>query len=183
MTVKDTNQILPGNTYGKLTVVSFSHVDKRNRKHFHTVCECGNSKVIHGASLKSGNTRSCGCLCREVQSLRKLPDNQGAFNAVFFQARVGAKKRNIPFELSISLVTSIAKQPCHYCGVVGGNFKTTKNCKEGIRYNGMDRLNSQLGYTPENVVPCCRDCNFMKGTKTREEFLEHLKKVYSHLNL
>ena len=28
-------------------------------------CDCGNEKVVRGVNLKSGMTRSCGCLRRE----------------------------------------------------------------------------------------------------------------------
>src|SRR3990167_9881230 len=33
-------------------------------------CECGNIKTIKSINLRNGNTRSCGCLVREVTSKR-----------------------------------------------------------------------------------------------------------------
>ena len=35
------------------------------------LCECGNSKLIRGSSLRSGATRSCGCLQKE-KSIKNL---------------------------------------------------------------------------------------------------------------
>lgn len=29
-------------------------------------CDCGNTSVVHGSSLRTGNTRSCGCLYRRA---------------------------------------------------------------------------------------------------------------------
>jgi hypothetical protein len=35
-------------------------------------CDCGNIKTVAGPKLKSGNTKSCGCLNRELLSSRKI---------------------------------------------------------------------------------------------------------------
>ena len=53
---------LTGQTFGKLTVVSFAGSDKRGNAKWLCKCECGNEKVIAGGSLTSGNTKSCGCI-------------------------------------------------------------------------------------------------------------------------
>lgn len=34
--------------------------------HYHCVCECGNTGVIAGYTLNSGNSLSCGCLVRDT---------------------------------------------------------------------------------------------------------------------
>lgn len=36
--------------------------------HWLCLCSCGNRKIISGSSLRSGNTKSCGCLARETTS-------------------------------------------------------------------------------------------------------------------
>jgi hypothetical protein len=50
-----------GSRFGKLRVLSLSH---RSRAGLHWLCqcECGNIKAVYAASLKSGRTKSCGCL-------------------------------------------------------------------------------------------------------------------------
>ncbi|MCP4487836.1 MAG: hypothetical protein GY820_11040 [Gammaproteobacteria bacterium] len=53
-------QDLSGNTYGRLTVISFSH-KKARKSYFNCECECGNKIVTRSDMLKSGNTKSCGC--------------------------------------------------------------------------------------------------------------------------
>ena len=37
-------------------------------------CECGNQKVVYGHNLKTGNTKSCGCLSRETSSINNSID-------------------------------------------------------------------------------------------------------------
>lgn len=60
---------LSGQIFGRLLVISYSHSDKNKRKCWNCLCECGNSLVVLGASLKSGNTKSCGCLHREKSAI------------------------------------------------------------------------------------------------------------------
>jgi hypothetical protein len=56
------------------------------------------------------------------------------------------------FELSIEQYTTITKQPCYYCGV-----------EIGTKSGGLDRKDNSVGYTLENVLPCCRDCNRVRN--------------------
>lgn len=56
---------LIGKKFTKLTVTSFAYYNDKNRDFWNCICECGNEKIIRGASLKAGNTKSCGCLIKE----------------------------------------------------------------------------------------------------------------------
>lgn len=49
-----------GRRYGKLVVVE--HVKTPKRHKWKCKCDCGNTVVVNGSDLKSGDTRSCGCL-------------------------------------------------------------------------------------------------------------------------
>lgn len=55
-----------GERYGRLAVVAFSGLDAYGRSLWDCLCECGRSKVVPGGHLRSGHTRSCGCLLTEV---------------------------------------------------------------------------------------------------------------------
>ena len=54
-----------GNKYGKLTVLYKAETEKGKPIKWHCLCECGNEKDILGTMLRSGNTKSCGCLQRK----------------------------------------------------------------------------------------------------------------------
>jgi len=54
---------LSGQKFNKLTVISFSH--SNNESFWLCKCDCGNSKIIKSSHLKSGHTKSCGCIRRE----------------------------------------------------------------------------------------------------------------------
>lgn len=57
--------IKPGDRFGMLTVVSRAANAPRNHCRYLCRCECGNEVVVLGGSLRTGKTRSCGCLRRE----------------------------------------------------------------------------------------------------------------------
>ncbi len=61
-----TRTIIPGELYGRLTIVEeASHLRGQPRR---VVCRCvcGTVKILPLYSLRSGNTRSCGCLPRDI---------------------------------------------------------------------------------------------------------------------
>lgn len=54
-----------GNTYGNLTVIAESPIRSKDKKvQWECQCKCGNIITVPGKSLRSGNTKSCGCLAK-----------------------------------------------------------------------------------------------------------------------
>lgn len=56
---------LTGQKFGKLTVIKRSGSDNHGATWL-CLCECGNSIIVSSGNLKSGNTKSCGCLRQEA---------------------------------------------------------------------------------------------------------------------
>ena len=52
---------MTGQKFGRLTVTGFSHTAK-NKTYWDCLCDCGKGKKVRAASLKKGDTKSCGCL-------------------------------------------------------------------------------------------------------------------------
>jgi len=75
-----------------------------------------------------------------------------------------AVKSSIPFVLSYQEFLQHWQKPCSYCG-------------SPIETIGLDRKDNTRGYTPDNVTPCCPDCNWMKGGDTTEVFLARCVRV------
>lgn len=57
---------LVGRTFGRLTVLARGDNTPRGQARWLCKCVCGKTLVVMGWSLKSGRTRSCGCLQREL---------------------------------------------------------------------------------------------------------------------
>ena len=52
-----------------------------------------------------------------------------------------------------------------------GKFAVTRNNEiTHVSYNGIDRLDSSLGYTKDNIVTCCKICNYAKNKMKFEDF-------------
>lgn len=59
--------ISPGQTYGRLTVRE-RHCKDGKRVHWKCDCTCGRVAIVSSALLRSGKTKSCGCLRQEIAS-------------------------------------------------------------------------------------------------------------------
>lgn len=64
-----------GQKYGRLTVVAFAGKGAENRALWRCRCDCGNEIVLPGKSLRTGNTKSCGCLSKELSTQRIVQIN------------------------------------------------------------------------------------------------------------
>lgn len=80
-----------------------------------------------------------------------------------------AKRKGYEFELTEEDFRQLDTLTCEYCG--------------GDEKMGYDRIDSNLGYTLDNVTPCCYVCNTMKSNLTREEFIAHVLKIGEHTNV
>lgn len=58
---------LSGHVFGRLTVTSTMELRARRRTYWLCICTCGETKWVISDALKSGGTRSCGCLNDEVR--------------------------------------------------------------------------------------------------------------------
>ena len=100
-----------------------------------------------------------------------------------------ANKLNISFEITKDEFKFLITQPCYYCGDTESNCcwnkysrKKNKNTTDKLLYNGLDRIDSNLGYTKENIVPCCAFCNLAKLDYSEEEFISKVIKIYENLH-
>jgi hypothetical protein len=59
---------ITGNKYGRLTVIKITDKRKNNNIMWRCKCDCKNQTIIdvRGSDLKSGKTKSCGCIREEI---------------------------------------------------------------------------------------------------------------------
>lgn len=164
--------------YGKLQ--TFTSFRRKGRKYWHCICDCGGSKDVYEWSLKSGRTKSCGCIKRgqsvEQCEKRKIPENGSAANEIIYKYRLRCKKNGISWELTRDDCIKLFKGNCRYCGARPERARRVHTSV--FIYNGIDRVNNSVGYTKENVASCCMRCNYMKSDLTLEEFYEHISKIW-----
>jgi hypothetical protein len=136
---------------------------KRNRQYCRecngsVFCEHGRMKRICKLCKGSG-------LCEHLKSKEVCADCNilGAFD----RYKRGAEKRGLEFSVTLEDYFWYSLSACQYCG----NHETV---------SGMDRVDSSLGYTLENVVPCCTMCNMMKWANPEKGFLTHVERIHAH---
>lgn len=59
---------LLGVRFERLLVTSSHQADKNGNSKWLCVCDCGKEKIVYSIHLRSGKTKSCGCLQKEVAS-------------------------------------------------------------------------------------------------------------------
>ena len=166
-----------GNKYGKLLVVSYD-----GGGYWSCKCECGTELHIYGSSLRSGRTKTCGCVPRGGSN--RLPEGEGQFRYLYRQYRNRCLRKKLDWELSQEQFRELTKNDCHYCGeppaqIVAG----VKGFNGDYIHNGVDRKDNSIGYTLDNCVSCCYTCNLFKRDRSYEEFLELVSKIYKYRRL
>jgi hypothetical protein len=185
---------ISGEVFGRLTVTSFSHhhtfENGKSARYWDVKCSCGIKKKVQEANLynKQKPTLSCGCWKKESPSIRAKERNCSditlrAYYMSYKNSVNNDNKRHLrkfkSFDLDQREFKEIVLKNCFYCD--SSPYKTYK--KEihhvPIEVNGIDRIDSDFGYTIDNVVTCCKNCNFMKNELSLVEFKEHIEKIYN----
>jgi hypothetical protein len=95
--------------------------------------------------------------------------------------RRGARDRGLSWELTGEEFDELTSQDCTYCGSAPGTVAHCEGRNSGeFTYNGLDRVDSGLGYTLENVVTCCQICNRAKSDLPCDEFMAWLGRLAAH---
>lgn len=63
---------LSSRRFGRLVAESFAGVVGKGNARWRCLCDCGASVVVRSVSLRNGDTRSCGCLQREMSVERAM---------------------------------------------------------------------------------------------------------------
>lgn len=141
---------LAGKDFGSLHVDRFVALVPGRGAVWGCTCICGYKIDVPAFRLGKG-VKSCGC------ARRGKP-----YGFLYTQLMGCCKRKGLPcltFEefLDFTKVTS-----CHYCGegvlwhkFDDGNYKGTR------RYN-LDRKDNNRGYEKDNLVICCKRCNYGK---------------------
>lgn len=74
---------LTGLKFGRLTPIKIAYNNNKNRyNHWECLCDCGNIVVVRSSRLKTGNTKSCGCLQSETSRKNGLNNKTHGFSQI-----------------------------------------------------------------------------------------------------
>lgn len=125
---------LTGQTFGRLTVLSFVGSIKGHPT-WDCSCSCGNTLRCTSGRLTSGNTKSCGCIKREVT---------GRLNLSHGCSRVG--KRTPEYETWKSMVKRCTNPNDKFYHRYGG--RGIRVCERWLGDGGFERFLADVGHRP-----------------------------------
>lgn len=173
---------LVGKRFDHLVVIAYSH-QMKHTSYWTCQCDCGSIVIKGGRTMahehKLGKVQSCGC----VRSPTKrnghglTPELVGR-NTYYSRYKHDSRARGHSFEIDLETFGELTSKCCFYCGQPPRNIPLGKE----VIYlgNGLDRKDSFKGYTIDNVVPCCKNCNFAKQKLSQEEYIDLCIRVVKH---
>lgn len=168
---------ITGNRYGRLVVIRQQGRASDRQILWLCQCDCGKLTTARGYDLRRGQSKSCGCLKRDLCS---LPSGDAALNHLMGTYRRQAARRGLQWELGRAQFAKLTARPCHYCGAAPAQVAHYEGYNGDYIYNGIDRKDNGRGYTPNNCVASCGQCNRNKGAMDYQAFLDWITRVCSY---
>lgn len=167
---RPTNDIT-GRKYDNLTVISKTkHRNLDGGVLWKLCCDCGDICYATSSDLNRGRRNFCPSCNNRASRLSPIKSLYGNYKR-------SALDRGYEFRLTLYEFAHMIKQKCFYCGESPNQWYKKEGAKEGVFYNGIDRVDNEKGYVVENSVPCCKFCNFAKKDNSKDEYLSWLYRV------
>ena len=180
---------LTGQRFGSLIIVRLSHLgggiyNGKRTQHAYWLCkcDCGAERVVRGTQLRRGIVVACK-ECTKPLSTKRWRASAGyspqssAVTRLCESYRHNAQRRGIVFGLTREQLMERFDGNCFYCGCPPSAVANPRGAGEPYPYNGIDRIDNALGYTPENTVSCCATCNYAKREMGAAEFIAWARRV------
>ena len=132
--------------FGRLVVIKRMDNDEWGRLRWLCKCYCGKEKIIVGQSLRSGATKSCGCLQKEIVSIANTTHGQ---------------TRTKTYDVWHNMIQRCTNPKHKYYKHYGG--RGIKVCKRWMKFENfledmgkipegysIDRINNNKGYKKSN---------------------------------
>lgn len=187
-----------GETHGRLTVIGFCE-RKLASASTRVVCKCTCGSISEKtlSRIRNGDVVSCGCYLKEMRGKFGLKtEGEAPLNMFEGDYRKSARARGISWNLTKEQFRKIILEDCFWCGKKPSKWNPYIDAKgkpkdkakmeftwerSWVYINGVDRADNEKGYSPENAVPCCTECNRSKMDRTAKSFFEHCQRVAYHI--
>ena len=146
-----------GRSFGRLKVIKAAGRNRGNSLTYECLCSCGNSKVVVGDKLRSGHTRSCGCL--NADRVRERSTKHGATNTPTYRIWRGMISRCTNSNLkAFPRYGGRGIQVCDRWRIYENFLADMGERPDGLE---LDRINNNGHYEPSNCRWASRqeNCN------------------------
>lgn len=173
MSPRGSNKLdLTGRQYGELLVLEQHSRSAVGASRWRCRCSCGRIVIVQLSNLQSGNSKRCR-YCARPKSLN------GTLSHVLAMRRHSARERGLEWTIPVELGRELLLAPCFYCGAPPFHAEKFAQERQHV-YGGLDRIDSNRGYAPDNVRPCCKYCNFAKHRMSEQEFAAWCVRLIAH---
>lgn len=154
-----------------------------DEEHAYMMCDCTNEY-----SLKLSNTlkNDGNFMCRRCYAERDAAnfDSHWGYKAAYSRIKKDARSADRVFDIKIEEFRFLCQQNCFYCDSTPSNLITYRGQNSFtfryFMYSGLDRINNDVGYTRQNVVPCCIICNRAKNSMPFKDFIDWLNRLTNY---
>lgn len=167
--------------YWRLIVISEAErSEKRKWVRWLCKCDCWKEKIVFSDELSSRKSNSCWCLKYEVLHSMwfQFKKNNDRKEQILHNQFNNSRFKKIWCSLTFEDFKKLSYWNCFYCWQEPTRIIKDSISENTIQINWIDRIDSNLLYSKENTVSCCKNCNTAKSIMTQEEFLKWIKKVY-----
>lgn len=159
--------VAAGDVFGRLTAVGVAGRSPRGSVLWNCACTCGGSKIVLSSSLIGDKTKSCGCILGNKRS-----DGCGDINPAFFnRIKAGATSRGLTFDITIEEIWDLFLKQDKRCALSGVILELQRSYK-GTNTASLDRIDSNKGYSMQNVQWVDKNVNMMKRNMLDDTFIE-----------
>jgi hypothetical protein len=140
---------ISGSRFGRLLAIEKVGSDKKGRALWNCKCDCGNVCVKTSEHIRSGNTKSCGCLM--VSVFNTVNKTHGKSSHPLYAVWRGMKSRC--YNPNKENYRNYGGRGIQVCEEWRGDFysfytwATHNGWKKGLE---IDRIDNDKGYSPEN---------------------------------
>lgn len=163
------------------------------QRRFWCRCICGAKRLVALNGLRSGQSKQCrDCAAKKrkrspARRWTKLTQRDAALRQVRRTYERTARERKLKFELSDAEFEALLAGNCTYCGAAPSNRHSVMTTAgrpypgEQFGYNGIDRVDNDVGYVTGNCVSCCADCNRAKRKMELPQFVAYIIRAATHM--
>lgn len=164
-----TNDLL-GRTFGELTVIKY--IGSVNGKVvWRCECSCGGEVDVNSGDLTRKDNKKitrCSNPIHRSGEMSSFWKGQFGISATYFRSlEAGATARGFCFEIDYE---DMAKVFTGYCALSGLPIKLGVDAS-------LDRIDSSVGYTPDNIQWLHKDVNRIKSDLNQDYFINLCKKI------